>query len=151
MMGEKLMIRKLSICRMESKRIQTIVDGESLTRQDQAEMCNINVIYAKTQRGEIVMASRHHPEYGDFSQAVTYDEALNQINDAKEAFNDLPSSERKKYNFSPEQYYEEVTSTVNAKIKAHQDKKAEEKAAKKAQNELEKAQKLVADNTPKGE
>ncbi len=145
------MIRKLNKCRMESTRLQTFVTGESLTRQDQADMCNINTIYAKTQRGEIVMASGHHPEYGDFSQTVTYDEALNQINDAREAFNELPSSERKKYNFSPEIYYEEITSEANAKIKAHQNQKAEEKAAKKAANELEKARKLVNDNTPKGE
>ncbi|AXL14513.1 internal scaffolding protein [Microviridae sp.] len=103
------------------ERIQTSFIGvDSLTRQDQAESCNINNIYRKTQQGQLSLVASTPPTFGDFSDVGSYDTILESISAAKEAFMDLPSEVRKEYNNDPSVYYEKVTSEAasNAKAKA---------------------------------
>jgi uncharacterized membrane protein len=126
---------------------KTTFTEESLTRQDQADLVNINKIYAKTQRGEIVLASAYNPEYGDFSNVGTYEEVLNKINAAEEQFFSLPAAERRKYNDDPRFYYDEIVRETVEKA----DKQAAE-AAKKAKAEaeakkLEDARQYIKENS----
>lgn len=112
------------------ERVISPVIGESLTRQDQADLVNINKIYARTQRGEIVLASERMPDYGDYSNVNSYDQMLEMINDAEEAFLSLSSEERKKYNHNPAEYYEKKLQEGTDKLQAQADEKA--KADKQA-------------------
>lgn len=121
----------------------------SLTRQDQAEAADINVIYAKTQRGEIVQASIRRPEFGDFSNVVTYDEALTQILDAEQAFFDLPAAVRREYNDDPKEYYDSIMSELEEEAQKEFDKKKQAAEEEKRKLELEAAKKLVAANSDK--
>lgn len=126
------------------ERLQTIVTGESMTRQDQAHLADINVIYAKTQRGEIVLASQRMPEFGDFSDVNSYDVMLEKINEAEDAFMSLSAEERKKYDDSPAEYYarkmKEAQESFDGKAKA----KLEKEKREKEEQELEHAKSLVA-------
>ncbi|AXL15527.1 internal scaffolding protein [Microviridae sp.] len=114
-------------------RYQTSFIGvESMTRQDQAEMVNINNIYKKTQQGQLSLVSGTPPTFGDFSDVGSYDVILEAINNAQEAFMDLPSEVRKEYNNDPAVYYEKVT----AEAQSSYDKAQSEKALRlKAENE----------------
>lgn len=123
--------------------VRTEVVGESMTRQDQAELVNINNIYAKTQRGEIVLASSVMPEYGEFDQIDSYDTALEKIMAAEDAFMELDSKTRKEYNNDPSVYYEKTMEQLHADYKAEQTKEAYEAAQQKAADKLEAAKKLV--------
>lgn len=114
--------------------LPTEIVGESMTRQDMAEACNINVIYAKTQRGEIVLSSNVMPEFGDFTQLDSYDVALEKIMEAEEAFASLPAKVRRLYNDDPKTYYDKMLEEAQGKY----DAKAAEEAAqskKKAQEQ----------------
>lgn len=124
----------------------TKIVGESLTRQDQAHQVNINTIYAKTQKGELVRMAHNMPEYGDFTNVDTYDKVLEQINQANEAFYNLPAEVRREYHDDPVVYYEKITSEAVAKLDADRAEKKKAKAADAAKKELEKARKLVEDN-----
>ena len=133
--------------------LQTHVTGESMTRQDQADLCNINVIYKKTQRGEIVLASEVMPQYGDFSNVNSYDRMLEMINEAEEAFLELSAEERKKYNHDPAEYYrrkhEEASALVDklAKEEADFEKSlADKKALEDAHKLIEKNQKSAPES-----
>ena len=121
----------------------------SLTRQDQAEAADINVIYAKTQRGEIVQAATRRPEFGDFSNVVTYDQALTQILDAEQAFFDLPAHVRREYDDDPKVYYEEVMAELEGKAKEEFEKKKAAAEKEKFDAELAAARELAAKHPEK--
>lgn len=126
-------------------RVTTSFEGvESMTRQDQAEACNINNIYRKTQQGQLSLMSNKAPTFGDFSDVGTYDTILESINEANEAFMALPSEVRKLYNNDPEMYYEKVTEGAIADAKEKAELARLATAFQEEQNELTKAKSLVA-------
>ena len=131
--------------------LQTHVTGESMTRQDQADAVNINKIYAKTQRGEIVLANNVMPTFGDFSNIQSYDSMLESIMEAEEAFMQLPSEERAKYGHDPANYYSgKYDEAVSKKAQLLKEQELEE------QNRLEKqaiadAEKLLSKQPPKSD
>lgn len=120
-------------------RVITSMKGvKSLTRQDHAEQVNINHIYARTQRGELIMGSGREPQYGDFSNVLTYDQSLNQINQAKMEFMELPASVRKEYDNDPQKWYDSTLQEASDRLEA--DKKAVELAKQEqAENEAVEA------------
>lgn len=124
-------------------RLQTHVVGESLTRQDQADMVNINVIYAKTQRGEIVLARDVMPTFDDFSNELTYDVMLETIQEAEEAFMSLDATERKKYGNDPANYYSSKLEEASVLLQEKETAKANELKEAKKQKEIEKAKTLL--------
>ena len=129
--------------------LKTVPVGESMTRQDQADEVNINHIYDKTQRGEIVLASGVMPTFGDFSQDITYDVALDKIIEAEDAFRSLPAAERKKYGNDPRNYYESVMSDVEKKAKAKAQAQADKEASEKLEADKSKARELLKDEISK--
>ncbi|AXL15380.1 internal scaffolding protein [Microviridae sp.] len=102
------------ICRIQT----SFVGVDSMTRQDQAEMVNINNIYRKTQQGQLSLVASTPPTFGDFSDVGTYDSILESISKAKEAFMALDSETRKEYGNDPAIYYEKVTTEARAKYDA---------------------------------
>lgn len=129
--------------------VQTVPIGESMTRQDQADEVNINHIYEKTQRGEIVLASGVMPTFGDFSQELTYDVALERIMEAEEAFQSLPAAERKKYGNDPRNYYDSVMSNAEEKVKAEAKAEADKEASEKLELKKAEARDLLKDEISK--
>ena len=128
------------------ERVITPIVGESMTRQDQADSANINVIYAKTQRGEIVLAKDVMPTFGDFSNELSYDQMLEAIQEAEDAFLSLPSSEREKYGHDPSKYYEAVGKEAVTSLKNQEAKEKADLAEKTKAEEIEKAKQLLGEN-----
>lgn len=85
--------------------------GESLTKQDFAEEANINNLVQRHLGGgtferprgvplQMPGASRQ-PIFGDFSSSLDYQSQLDRLNDARQAFNDLPARFRGRFNNNP--------------------------------------------------
>ncbi|AXL15531.1 internal scaffolding protein [Microviridae sp.] len=125
-------------------RVQTSFIGvDSMTRQDQADMVNINNIYRKTQQGQMSLVASKAPTFGDFSDVGTYDQILESISSAKEAFQDLPSDVRKEYNNDPALYYEKVTNKVSEDAKAKAEALAAKEKASAYQKQIAEAKSLL--------
>lgn len=76
--------------------------GPSMTRQSEMPSCDINRIMAKYQKTGVLEHARiHQGRYGDFIGAPEYQEAVNQVIAAQDAFASLPSSVRKKFDNDP--------------------------------------------------
>ena len=125
--------------------LQSVPEGESLTRQDHAAACNINAIYAKTQRGEIVLSSSVMPEYGEFNQLDGYDVALEKIMEAEDSFMQLPATVRKLYNNDPKEYYDKMLEQAQGKFDADVAEKEAQLAKQKLHEQKEQARELLKD------
>lgn len=80
------------------KRARTAVEprGKSRTKQSEAKETDINTIVKRHQRtGVVTHLARRAPQYGDFSQSVLLQEALNLVHESDDAFAALPSEVRK--------------------------------------------------------
>lgn len=86
----------------------TLEFGEpSLTKQSFRDECDINNIMSKYQKtGIIEHLNEHNGEYGDFISYQDYHTSLNQILEAQETFNSIPSSIREKFNNNPAEFLE---------------------------------------------
>lgn len=129
--------------------LQTIPEGESLTRQEMARACNINVIYAKTQRGEIVLSSTVMPEYGEFNQLDSYDVALEKIMEAEDAFMQLPATVRKLYHNDPKEYYDKMLEQAEGKFNAAEEEKKAQLSAQQLESDKAAARELLKDEIKK--
>lgn len=88
----------------DKSRVQVFFPEPSLTKQSMKDECDINLILAKYQRtGIIDFAAKQEPRYGDAS-AVDFQQALNVVIRANEMFAELPSSMRKRFQNSPEEF-----------------------------------------------
>lgn len=96
-------------------RIRTIIDcsQDEPAKQSFKDECDINKIMAKFQRtGVINHYAKHAPEYGDASP-IEYLDALQTVATANEMFAELPSSVRKRFSNSPEEFLEFVQNPEN--------------------------------------
>lgn len=89
--------------------VMTINDMPSLTEQQFAEDCDVNVILKRILRVPTVLQAFQRGEldsttgtYGDFSSMPSYQEALQQVIDANAKFNELPAEIRLKFNNDPQ-------------------------------------------------
>ena len=126
--------------------MQTEIIGESMTRQD--HNVNINAIYAKTQRGEIVLASSVMPKFDDFSHVDSYDVMLESIMEAEEAFLQLPAIEREAYGHDPANYYQQKYDEASASLKDKKDKEAWEKKKADKEKAISDAKALLSKEKP---
>jgi len=79
----------------ERKRVQTDVSGPSRTKQANRHETNINLMvgrYKKT--GVFSNLNPRTPKYGDFSEAVTLEEAFQLTRAAEKSFMELPAAVR---------------------------------------------------------
>lgn len=83
-------------------RVQTVPSGESKTQQQFAAECDINNImkkYANT--GVFTHVTGKQGRYGDFSMITDYQEMLDTVRYAQEAFNTLPADVRARFRNDP--------------------------------------------------
>lgn len=83
-------------------RVQTINNEKSMTQQQYKDECDINNIMAKyATTGEFTSKTSKQGMYGDFSQITDYQDMLDTILYAQNAFNTLPAEVRKKFGNDP--------------------------------------------------
>lgn len=73
----------------------------SLTKQADKDASDINVMMAKYIRTGYLSGFGSEPKFGDFSNIGDFQNAMNSIQAAEEAFNGLPATLRKKFNNDP--------------------------------------------------
>lgn len=95
------------------KRVMTVNSGELLTEQAHAKECDMNYIlrdYEKT--GLIKHANKHAGRYDDVT-VQDFQEAQFLIAEAKNMFQELPSTVRKRFDNNPGQFLEFVQNPNN--------------------------------------
>lgn len=88
--------------------------GSSLTEQQWKDYNNVSVLmqtYTQTKDPEIF--NRTKAFYGDYTGIGDYESCLNQVLEAKESFESLPSDLRAKFRNDPRKFYEFVTDPNN--------------------------------------
>jgi len=82
---------------------QTVIinDDPSLTQQHFKEECDVNNIINKFIKTGVMPLGTRKPQYGDFSAVPDYQQAQDQLNQAKDAFSQMPSAIRKRFNNDP--------------------------------------------------
>lgn len=77
---------------------------ETLTQQSDRKNCDINLIVARfTKTGQLPKVQQE-PLYADFSTVTDYRSALDMINHANEAFQEVPAQVREKFNNDPAEF-----------------------------------------------
>ena len=95
----------------------TDIDGNPLptpTQQHAKAECDINNILKQYDRtGLITHINSATAQYGDFTEVNEYQESLNRVMMAQEAFMELPSAIRKQFENDPGQFFEFATNPDN--------------------------------------
>lgn len=95
-------------------RVKTQGGGVSLTKQCFREECDINNILRKFNKtGQLPEMIKRNPIYGDFSEPVDYQEALNIVLHADEQFRNLPARVRERFGNDPKRFLEFVSDPSN--------------------------------------
>lgn len=94
--------------------LKTPGGGESRTKQSHKDECDINILVARaTKSGGVLPSAQTAASYGDFSNVGDYQDALDRIIDANEAFAALPSNIRKRFSNDPAELLEFVANADN--------------------------------------
>lgn len=95
-------------------RVQKDFPNPSLTKQSFTKECDINIIVKRfAKSGNIAHVNRRQPVYEDFSNAGSYMDALNAVNQAEERFMGLPAKLRARVNNDPTQLIDFVENEEN--------------------------------------
>ena len=87
-------------------RVSFETKGESLTEQQYAEESQIlNKIRKYDSQGFFDSINRNPAQYTDFTQVRDLADAIDQIEEAREAFLTIPSDVRKQFNNSPSEFF----------------------------------------------
>ena len=88
--------------------------GESLTEQQFAEESQIlNKIRKYDSQGFFDTINRNPAQYNDFTQVRDLADAIEQIEEARDAFQTIPSDVRKKFNNSPSEFFDFASKESN--------------------------------------
>lgn len=94
--------------------VRLFCDGESRAKQSFRDECDVNNILKKWEKtGLVSHVNPGSPQYGDFSNVVDYQSALDTVQRADDAFMSLPSSVRDKFNNSPQAFFDFVHDEKN--------------------------------------
>jgi phage internal scaffolding protein len=95
-------------------RVTFETEGESLTEQQFAEESQIiNKIRKYDSQGFFDSINRNPAEYNDFTQVRDLADAIDQIEQARDAFQTIPSDVRKKFNNSPSEFFDFASNESN--------------------------------------
>lgn len=87
---------------------------ETLTQQQFADECDINNIMKRYQATGVLMhVNAARPEYGDFSDPVDFQSALNTVIEAEMMFAELPADLRDRFGNDPKQLLEFIADDAN--------------------------------------
>lgn len=98
------MTNKVKIRRPYDKTARLAITFPEITMAKQSfrDECDINTIMSKYQKtGLIDHVQKFQGSYGDFTNTVDYQLSLNQVIEAQDAFDQLPSSVRKRFSNQP--------------------------------------------------
>jgi phage internal scaffolding protein len=88
--------------------------GDSLTEQQFAEESQIlNKIRKYDSQGFFDSINRNPAQYTDFTQVRDLSDAIDQIEEARDAFQGIPSNIRKKFNNSPSEFFDFASKESN--------------------------------------
>lgn len=93
--------------------IETIFDEDTITQQQFADDCDINLIVKKFLKTGILPDSKVQPMYADVSEIKTFADYMNMIKIAEESFNSLPSEVRDRFANDPVNLVEFVEDPAN--------------------------------------
>lgn len=92
----------------------------SMTQQHMKQETDINHIIKKYDKtGLITHVNNAVAQYGDFTQANEYQEALNRVINAQNSFHALPAEIRKRFFNDPGEFFEFATDPANAEEMYH--------------------------------
>ena len=95
-------------------RVTFETEGESLTEQQFAEESQIiNKIRKYDSQGFFDSINRNPAQYNDFTQVRDLADAIDQIEQARDAFQTIPSDVRKKFNNSPSEFFDFASKESN--------------------------------------
>lgn len=111
--GEEVKIRKTRSWPREGYISFQADDGR--THQNFAKECDINTILAKYKKtGLIDHVARHNGQYGDFTDPVDFETAMNLVVNAQEMFMELPADVRSQFGNDPGAFLNYATNPENA-------------------------------------
>lgn len=97
-----------------SRRVALICEDKSLTKQSEADACDINKIMAKYERSGILQhVSLNEAFYADVSNVPDYQAALAIVVKADEMFMSLPGDVRARFENNPQKYLDFVSNPAN--------------------------------------
>lgn len=83
-------------------RLSITFEGKGRTKQSMRDECDINKLMEKFRKTGTQPPQNHFPaQYGDFSNVDDYQTAVNQVHDALDAFSELPSNIRNRFQNDP--------------------------------------------------
>lgn len=89
-------------------------EDEGRTEQHHKDACDVGQILARYDKtGLITHVSAATARYGDFTQANEYQESLNMVIRAQDAFDQLPAKVRKRFDNDPGAFFEFATDPAN--------------------------------------
>lgn len=89
-------------------------DGLSMTKQSHKEECDVNTIMLQYQKtGMIEHVRKTRGTYGDYTSAVEYHDAINEVLKAQEMFATVPAHVRKKFDNDPAEFLNFVQNPDN--------------------------------------
>lgn len=96
----------MEIRRYYQKRERTPITefGESITQREFGPDSEINNIIERYNRTGSVSMNRQQPVYGDVSEVKSYQESLQTVIKAQEAFAQIPAAIRKRFGNDPAEY-----------------------------------------------
>jgi len=98
----KVSHNKVTIRPNGSKRIQTAIHDRPITQQQFKDECDINKIMEKYQRtGQITHLARNQGIYADLTSLGDYQQSLQKVIDAENAFDTLPAKVRERFGNDP--------------------------------------------------
>jgi len=98
----------------EPVRVQYDDDTPSMTIQSAKDECDINKILAKYLRTRLLDHVRENQgQYGDFTSVQDYHASVQQVREADEMFNSLPSDLRKRFSNDPGSFLSFVGDEAN--------------------------------------
>lgn len=99
----------------EYDRVRVTCDpvGESLTKQSFANDCDINVIMGRVEKSGTYPMVQGQPFFGDFSDGMSYHDAMNRVLEAQGMFMQLPASLRAQFDNDPGKFLDFVIDPAN--------------------------------------
>jgi phage internal scaffolding protein len=115
---DKMKFQKAYTKTQDSRLVWLNEDGEyihpSLTEQAHKDAVDIKKIIQQYDRtGLITHVNKSVAAYGDFTAVNEYQQSLDIVNKAQEAFNEIPSNVRKKFGNDPGAFFEFATDPKN--------------------------------------
>lgn len=98
--------------RSDSSAYATINREESMTQQDDKDEADINIIMKKY-GGKQFPQLQLEPLYGDFTEIGDYRSMVEKINEANEAFNNVPAEIRKRFGYDPQEFIDFIKNPDN--------------------------------------